>query len=94
MDLSAPIYSKPSPLGEVFHLIFAELHNKTIGKKKKKPKKLKLYIKKKKIKTPTSAHKYAQRYFNYASLLKSAEEKKSNPTIFYLLFLCACLRPK
>ena len=48
MDLSAPVYSKPSPLGEVFHLIFAELHNKTIGKKKKKPKKLKLYIKKKK----------------------------------------------
>lgn len=61
MDLSAPIYSKPSPLGEVFHLIFAELHNKTIGKKKKKPKKLKLYIKKKNNKnTPTSAHKYAQ----------------------------------
>ena len=50
MDLSAPIYSKPSPLGEVFHLIFAELHNKTIGTKKKKKqnknKKLKLYIKK------------------------------------------------
>ena len=51
MDLSAPIYSKPSPLGEVFLLIFAELHNKTIGTKKKKKKKtiknkkLKLYIK-------------------------------------------------
>ena len=38
MDLSAPIYSKPSPLGEVFLLIFAELHNKTIGTKKKKKK--------------------------------------------------------
>lgn len=47
MDLSAPIYSKPSPLGEVFHLIFAELHNKTIGtKKKNQNQKLKLYIKK------------------------------------------------
>ena len=58
MGLSAPIYSKPSPLGEVFHLIFAELHNKTIGTKKNqnKNKKLKLYIKN----TPTSAHKYAQ----------------------------------
>lgn len=94
MDLSAPIYSKPSPLGEVFHLIFAELHNKTIGKKKKKPKKLKLYIKKKIIKTLPLQHINMHRYFNYASLLKSAEEKKSNPTIFYLLFLCACLRPK
>ena len=49
MDLSAPIYSKPSPLGEVFNLIFAELHNKTIGKKKKKnPKNWNYTLKKKK----------------------------------------------
>ena len=88
MDLSAPIYSKPSPLGEVFHLIFAELHNKTIGKKKK-PTKLKLYIKKKKIKTLPLQHINMHRYFNYASLLKSADEKKKQPyNISLALSLC------
>ena len=87
MDLSAPIYIKPSPLCEVFHLIFAELHNKTIGTKKtKQNKKLKLYIKKN---TPTSAHTNMHRYFNYASLLKSADEKKKQPyNISLALSLC------
>ena len=82
MDLSAPIYSKPSPLGEVFLLIFAELHNKTIGTKKKKKKKT---IKNKKLKLYIKKHSY----FNYASLLKSADEKKKQPyNISLALSLC------
>lgn len=88
MDLSAPIYSKLSPLGEVFHLIFAELHNKTIGTKKKKPKQ-KQKIETIHKKTLLLQHINMHRYFNYASLLKSADEKKKQPyNISLALSLC------
>ena len=90
MDLSAPIYSKPSPLGEVFHLIFAELHNKTIGTKKKQTNKQKQKQKIETIhKTLLLQHINMHRYFNYASLLKSADEKKKQPyNISLALSLC------
>ena len=88
MDLSAPIYSKPSPLGEVFHLIFAELHNKTIGTKKKKPKQ-KQKIETIHKKTLLLQHINMHRYFNFVSLLKSADEKKKQPyNISLALSLC------
>ena len=90
MDLSAPIYSKPSPLGKVFHLIFAELHNKTTGTKKKKKTKTKTKnLKTIHKKTLLLQHINMHRYFNYASLLKSADEKKKQPyNISLALSLC------